>query len=328
MKTLIIQPAFIGDVILATALVEELAAQNPAEEIHFLLRKGNETLLSNNPHIKKVWVLNKKESKFKSFPKMVKSLRKENFEEVIVVQRFFSAGFLAVFSGGKKIIGFDKNPFSFLFHKRIKHEISTSGTLHEVDRNRLLIAHRINLLAKIGLKLYPSDADFNAITIPRPFITMSPASVWFTKQLPQSKWIELMNLIPENMSIVVLGGKNDYNFCHEIIQKSRRKNGIYNQAGAYSFLQSAAAMKLAKMNFVNDSAPLHIASAMNANVTAFFCSTVPEFGFGPLSQNSKILQEEQGLSCRPCGLHGKKSCPESHFKCGNIDLGKIDLDFN
>lgn len=69
------------------------------------------------------------------------------------------------------------------------------------------------------------------------------------------------------------------------------------------------------MNYVNDSAPMHLCSAVNAPVTAIYCSTIPEFGFGPLSDNSHILQTKEKLSCRPCGLHGFKSCPEKHFKC-------------
>jgi heptosyltransferase-2 len=50
-------------------------------------------------------------------------------------------------------------------------------------------------------------------------------------------------------------------------------------------------------------------------VSAFFCSTVPEFGFGPLSENAAII-EVKDLACRPCGLHGHKACPKGHFKCG------------
>ena len=71
------------------------------------------------------------------------------------------------------------------------------------------------------------------------------------------------------------------------------------------------------MNYVNDSAPLHIASAMNAPVTAYFCSTLPSFGFGPLSDNANVIQTKQTLECRPCGLHGKRKCPQQHFNCGH-----------
>lgn len=62
----------------------------------------------------------------------------------------------------------------------------------------------------------------------------------------------------------------------------------------------------AQMNYVNDSAPMHLASAMNAPTAAIFCSTIPEFGFGPLSDDSRVIQIQKPLACRPCGLHGKR----------------------
>jgi heptosyltransferase-2 len=97
-----------------------------------------------------------------------------------------------------------------------------------------------------------------------------------------------------------------------------------NLCGQLTFLQSAALMRDAKMNFVNDSAPLHFASSMNAPVTAVFCSTVPKFGFGPLSDDSVIIETHEELSCRSCGIHGHKECPELHFKCSKtISAAKV-----
>ncbi len=72
------------------------------------------------------------------------------------------------------------------------------------------------------------------------------------------------------------------------------------------------------MNYVNDSAPMHFASAVNAPVTAVYCSTIPAFGFGPLSDNSHIVQVTEPLSCRPCGLHGRAKCPLGHFHCARL----------
>jgi heptosyltransferase-2 len=60
---------------------------------------------------------------------------------------------------------------------------------------------------------------------------------------------------------------------------------------------------------------MHIASSMNAPVASVYCSTVPAFGFGPLSEKSFVIETKEKLDCRPCGLHGYKACPKSHFKC-------------
>jgi heptosyltransferase-2 len=120
-----------------------------------------------------------------------------------------------------------------------------------------------------------------------------------------------------------LGAPGDTDLCEQIKSQSKHKQ-INVLAGKLSLLQSCALMKEPKMNYVNDSAPLHLASSVNAPVTAFFASTVPAFGFGPLSDNSTTLGLD-GLDCRPCGLHGYKECPKGHFKCGHlIDLSSVN----
>ncbi|HRD40922.1 MAG TPA: glycosyltransferase family 9 protein, partial [Bacteroidia bacterium] len=117
----------------------------------------------------------------------------------------------------------------------------------------------------------------------------SPSSVWFTKQLPESKWIELINLLSSDVTVYLLGAKGDVEFCNRIKSQDSRANTKV-LAGELNLLQSAALMKDAQMNYVNDSAPLHLCSAMNAPVTSFFCSTVPAFGFTPLSDQTKIVE--------------------------------------
>lgn len=316
-KILVIQTAFIGDVVLATAVVEKLRQYLPASQIDFLVRKGNESLLANNPHINNILIWNKKENKISNLFKILGQVRKNKYDLVINLQRFFATGFLTAFSGAKKTIGFDKNPLSFLFTKKVPHTISTVPPYrHEVERNNDLIKDLTDEhLSKP--KLFPSEKDFEAIRqyTDQPFVTMTPSSVWFTKKYPFEKWIELINAFPKEYNIYLLGGKDNIEECEAIRSQTNNAN-VTILGGKLSFLQSAALMKAAKMNYVNDSAPLHFASAMNAPVTAIFCSTIPAFGFTPLSDKSFIIETKELLTCRPCGLHGKKECPLGHFKCG------------
>ncbi|MEK6616105.1 MAG: glycosyltransferase family 9 protein [Bacteroidota bacterium] len=320
MKFLVIQTAFLGDVILATSAAEKLHQFFPTAEIDFLLRKGNESVFENHPYMHEVIVLDKKNNKWKNLFSIASTVRKNKYDYVINLHRFGSSGFITWRSGAKQKIGFDKNPLSFWYTKKIKHEIGNGK--HETERNHQLIAHLTDTIPAKP-KLYPSEKDFERIRIQNSefriqnkYICVAPASIWFTKQFPKEKWIELINSINENISVYLIGAENDLDLCEEIKrQTSTAKRPIQNLAGKFSVLQTAALMKDAKMNYVNDSAPMHIASAMNAPVTAIFCSTIPAFGFGPLSDNSKIIETKEKLDCRPCGLHGYKQCPEEHFKC-------------
>ena len=316
-KILIIQTAFLGDVILATPVVSELKKIYPNSQIDFLVKKGNESLLSNSPHLHSVLLFDKKNGKWKSMMRLILQFRKTKYDLVINLHRFGSSGILAGLSKGKERYGFKKNPFSFLYTKKFGHTIG-DGT-HEVERN-LSIIKEFGASKLIRPELFPSSADKTKVASFKigNYYCLAPASVWFTKQLPQHKWIELINSLPVDATVYLLGAPGDKELCQTIIEKSNNKYSN-NLCGELSLLQSAELMRTANRNYVNDSGPLHLASSVNARVTTFFCSTVPDFGFGPLSEDSEI-KEVKDLDCRPCGLHGHKECPKGHFKCGEITV--------
>ncbi len=318
-KVLIIQTAFLGDVILATPVVSELARLFPGIVIDVCVKKGNESLLLNNPHVRTVHTFDKKKGKWKNIRVLIREFRRERYDLVINLHRFASSGIMTVRSGAKLKYGFEKNPLSRFYTKRFPHQIG-DGT-HEVARN-LSIIKRFGAETLVRPALYPGPEDIGAVAkyTNGEFYTIAPASVWYTKQLPLSKWTELLNSFPSELPVYILGSPDDRDLGDKLIENSAGRS-IQNLCGELSLLESAALMSRAKRNFVNDSGPLHLASGVNASVTAFFCSTIPEFGFGPLSDDSEIRQVND-LPCRPCGLHGHQECPKGHFKCGKL----IDLD--
>jgi ADP-heptose:LPS heptosyltransferase len=315
-RFLIIQTAFIGDVVLATSLVEKLHAFYPDAKIDILVRKGNESLLANHPYLNEVLVWDKKRNKNRNLLNLLIQIRGKGYDRVINVQRFASTGFLTAFSKAKETIGFDKNPFSRFFSRRIAHRIGIGEEpAHEVSRNLRLIRHFTDD-SFIRPVLYPSSEDYERVRTYQtdPYITIGPASVWFTKQFPMDQWISFIEQLPQKYRVFLLGAPSDIPLCEEIMDSSA-PGFVFNLCGKLSFLQSAALMKKAAMNYVNDSAPLHFASAVNAPVTAIYCSTIPAFGFGPLSDERFIVEVRESLACRPCGLHGYKKCPLGHFHC-------------
>jgi len=392
---LVIQTAFLGDAVLASALLEKLHAFFPDAAIDLVVRKGNDGLYAGHPFLRKLYVWDKRNGKNRDLFRLVKEFREQRYDHVINAQRFFSTGLMTVLSGGKETIGYDKNPLSFLFSRKVKHAIpdwkalqgsyssgSPSGDpegalqasfKHEVDRLNDLIEHLTDGERPMP-RLYPTAEAREKVRItldsrliatassgpleedpagsaPHPqgppsapsgspkgdpvgsahpqgplretlredggYVTIAPASVWFTKQWPPEKWIELIKLVPADRRVLLIGGPGDAALCERIAQKAGRGEVL---AGKLSLLETAALMEDAAMNYVNDSGPLHITSAMNAPVTAVFCSTVPAFGFGPLRPNGRVVQYKGPLYCRPCGLHGHKTCPEGHFKCA-VDIG-------
>ena len=315
-SVLIIQTAFIGDVILATALVESIRSRFPEVAIDFLLRGGNESILANHPKIRRVMVWEKRHRKFQNLSTICREVRNQRYDLVVNTHRFASSGWITWRSGAKTTVGFDKNPLAFLFTKKVKHTIGTKAEIafaHEIDRNHQLLGFIPDIEPKLP-RLYPSKADIESIKpyANHTFITIAPTSVWYTKQWPSDKWIEFIKLSP--LPTIIIGGPADAS-VGDMIKSACPDHEVENLAGKLTFLQSAALMARATMNYTNDSGPLHMATAMDAPVTAIYCSTIPEFGFGPKSSVSQVVETSANLDCRPCGLHGHKACPKGHFDC-------------
>ncbi|GAA4464761.1 glycosyltransferase family 9 protein [Nibrella saemangeumensis] len=315
-RFLIIQTAFIGDVILATALLEEVRHQFPEAVIDMMVRKGNESLLANHPHLNDVLIWHKKEGKYRSLYRLLRTVRHRQYDAIINLQRFGATGLLTALSKANVTIGFDKNPFSRFYTHAVPHRIEPG--VHEVDRNAALMRPLGNTPQQTRPKLYPSPTDYEAVRYyqQQSYVCIAPTSVWFTKQYPEEKWVDLIQQLPAHHNIYLLGAPNDSAACARIAAQANRPN-IVNLAGKLSLLQSAALMQGAAMNYVNDSAPMHMASAMNAPTTAIFCSTVPQFGFGPLADHSRTVEISEQLDCKPCNLHGRKACPLGHFRCAH-----------
>lgn len=306
MKILIIQTSFPGDVILATALPESLHHVLPGAELHFMVRRGNETLFSGHPYLKKIWIWDKKR-KWSSALELVRGIRAEKFDIVINVQRFFMTGLMTILSGAAGKRGFDKNPLSFGFTRKVKHEFRPG--LHETERNHRLIEDLVPGAAAMPA-LYPPET---ALKPRMPYIVLAPASVWFTKQWPEAYWSELAGHIGTGMDVVLLGGPADRELCARIAAACKRP--VINACGKYSLLGSAGLIKGARAVVCNDSAPAHLASAVNTPTLQIYCSTDTRFGFTALAQPHRILETQEKLDCRPCSLHGRESCPLGHFRC-------------
>ena len=332
-KILVVQTAFIGDVVLATALVESLHQQYPKAAIDVVVRKGNESLFNEHPFINELIVWDKKQHKYLNWLSILKKIRAKKYDVFINLQRFAATGLWTVLSSANTTIGFDKNPFSFLFTHKVKHDVSADD-VHEINRNHALISS-LGEFPLVMPKLYPTHSDYEKVKQyqAEKYITIAPASVWFTKQFPLTDWVSFISELKFEGPIYIIGGPADKDLGDQIINEvisldskalnaistsptnSSASKKIINLSGTLGFLASAALQQKAVLNYVNDSAPMHFCSAVNAPVVAIYCSTIPAFGFGPLSTNSFVVETQQKLSCRPCGLHGKKHCPLGHFNC-------------
>ncbi|HMV77141.1 MAG TPA: glycosyltransferase family 9 protein [Leptospiraceae bacterium] len=312
---LIIQTAFLGDLILTTGFIRRVREKNPDSRISILVNKGAEDVLAGNPHLNDVIILDKKKIKSSIFGffKFASEIRARKFDTVLSPHFSHRSSILSFLSGAGSRIGYHEAGFSFLLNRRISRPLHGK---HEVEKLFSLIGEE-NSPYRPELYL-PSDRIQNIEKIfkeeigGRKYIVLAPSSVWETKRMPEDKFRRILELILEKTDYlpVLTGAPKDRELCASIGKgfEAADLTGRTNLVELHYVISKSAGI------VSNDSSPIHIASAFNIPIAAVFGATVKDFGYTPLS-DKQFIAEISGLKCRPCGIHGGNVCPEKHFRC-------------
>ncbi|HZE07405.1 MAG TPA: lipopolysaccharide heptosyltransferase II [Gemmatimonadaceae bacterium] len=315
---LVIQTSFLGDVILTTPLIAELAKRGPVD---VLATPQGASVLANNPNIRNVIPYDKRGTYGSTLNlwQTVRDLRSRRpYEIAYLAQGSFRSGLIAVMTGARERIGFASSTGRVLYTKQLPYRPDR----HHAER---LWSLSMSECAdpptpdQIRPRLYPSDDDRHSVDLllrehggnDEPFVAIAPGSAWGTKRWPY--YVDLAKTLAEQLRIAVIGSPADTKLAKEIT--SALPSGcVIDATGALSVLGSAELIGRAQAIVTNDSAPEHLASAMGTPTLAIFGPTVPEFGFGPLATRRAIAGIE-GLACRPCDRHGPQRCPLGHWRC-------------
>lgn len=310
-KLLVIRFSSIGDIVLTSPIIRCIKQQMPEAEIHFLTKKKYQEVLIHNPHINKVFCIEKR------IREVIPELRKENYNFIIDLHKNIrSRGvILKLFKPSSTFCKLNFRKWLF-----VRFKINMLPAIHIVDRYfkavRKLNVHNDHK----GLDYFHSASDqVDLSTLPsthqKGYIAISVGSVHATKQLPTKKLITLCKKI--NKPIVLLGGKEDFE-RGEMIKHSVGDN-IFNACGKYTINQSASLIEQTSHVITNDTGLMHIAAAYKKTIISVWGNTVPAFGMYPYlpkgMENKSRIIEINKLSCRPCSKLGFKECPKKHFNC-------------
>ena len=306
---LVIQTAFLGDVILTTPLLSVLAGRFGPVDV--VTTPAAASLLQNHPAVGEVLPYDKKGSArgWRGLRRMGTMLRTRGYQRVYLPHRSLRSAALALWSGARERIGFSDSPAAISYSRRVPR----LGSGHEVDRLLALAGPIAGASPPVTLGLTAADyqaaeAWLSAHGVGPRFAAIAPGSVWATKRWPY--YGELAALL--DCPTVIVGGNEDVALAQAIVERSEGR--ALSAAGALSLRQSAALIQRAHCLVTNDSAPLHLATAVGTPIVALFGPTVPEFGFGPRGPGDVVLGHAE-LACRPCSRHGPLTCPLGHHRC-------------
>lgn len=317
MATLVVQTSFLGDVILTTPLIAELAKRS---EVDVLTTPPGAQILANNPAIRNTLVYDKRDadSGVIGLLRTASRVRETGgYEAAYMAQGSLRSAMLALTAGIKERIGFDTSAGRALYTKRVKYEPAR----HHAERLWWLSMSDCAdppTAEQIAPRVFPGQDEQRAVDklladagITDSYIALAPGSAWGTKRWPF--YPELAAMLSQRFAIVAVGGNGDIPTGDTIVSQLPAGRGL-NAAGRLSLLGSAEIIGRATAVVANDSAPQHLASAMGTRTVTIFGPTVPAFGFGPIAPGSTTAGVT-GLDCRPCHKHGPARCPLGHWRC-------------
>ncbi|MBI5883056.1 MAG: hypothetical protein HZB91_08130 [Elusimicrobia bacterium] len=321
---LVIQTAFLGDCLLTLPLLRELKALSPSSRVTVLTTERTEEVFSGSGWVDETIVDRKRGEHSGLFGTLVmaRRLRSRGFDCAVIPHRSFRSAFLAWRSGIRERIGFSTSAGSFL----LTRQVPFAWHMHDLERNLALL-----LPLKAGLKLRPDESrylepDIGGAAAARlqaagigpldRVVAVHPGSTWPTKKWFEHRFRDLCGrLVKDGFKVVIVGGAADRDLCARLASGSGSADF---SGGALSELKSL--MGRLSLFVTNDSGPMHVSAASGVPTLAIFGPTTRELGFFPYGPGHRVLEAD--LACRPCALHGGRSCPEGHFLC----MGLITTD--
>ena len=316
--SLVIQTSFLGDVVLTTPLIAELAKRGPVD---VLATPAGASVLANNPGIRTLLKYDKRDTYGAAIQtwRTIKAIRQNPpYDTVYMAQGSFRSAILALLTGARERIGFFTSHGKALYTKRVEYR----SDRHHAERLWWLSMTECAdppIPEQLRVRLYPSDEDRAKVDAllrhagveDGSFIALAPGSAWGTKRWPY--FADLAERLGAEHRIVVLGGPADCAIADEIARRVSHAP-VVDACGKLPILASAELIGRARAIVTNDSAPQHLASAMGTPTLTLYGPTVPDFGFGPLAP-VRATGGVTGLDCRPCHRHGPKRCPLGHWRC-------------
>lgn len=317
MKTLVIQTSFLGDTVLSTPVIEALRANDPDGELWLMTTPLASGLFSHDSALSGVLAFDKREVDrgVAGIRRMADKLQAMKFDRAYGLQRSLRTALLLKWAAIPERYGFSEARGACFY----THREGRKGYRHDVERNLAIMGRAtVEKVEQYPLRLVPAPQELlgaaarEFLAIRAPYVALVPGSVWATKRWAWQHYAQVArDLTAQGLRVLILGASAEQAVCSQV----QTGSGAEDLCGKTSVSDMVALISYASAIVCNDSFALHVSSAFKRPTVALFCSTVPEFGFGPWANPQARVLEVANLPCKPCGRHGHAACPLATEHC-------------
>ena len=308
-RVLVVRYSALGDVVLATAILDPLRARFPDLRLEWVTSAPYAPLLEGLPGIAAVHSLRR--GKDGNSGQLRRELR-GRFDLAIDLQNKLRTALLVREAAPRRIT----------FRRRTTWQSISAAFGYDPPLGG---AHATELYAgalrelgvdgpgRLEISLSP-EARLRAgellDAIPGPIVALAPGATWATKRWAPQRFAELAEaLADDGASLVLAGGPGDREAFAQL--RAALRAPIAADLSSLSIEALAAALARVDLLVSNDSGPVHLASAVGTPVLALYGPTSP-VRWGPAPPGRAL---SLALPCAPCSNHGSERCPAGHHRC-------------
>ncbi len=320
----VVQTAFLGDLILSVPFLRRLKSNAPEEKLILICKKGLGSFLKDLKVIDDYFEISKNDRR--SYKLAKEYLTEFDITQLYCVHRSVRSLLFTSQLKAEKKIGFSSMLGFWVFDESADYEESwpdairkfkllsysdpeVKMALAEIDFSKLNTADKNGVMPPV-----PTLFAFNSLPSNSPNskkVCLFPGSVWATKRWTLTGYTEVaQKLTAAGFDVLLLGGSDEKDLCDQIGEIVPQAKIL---AGKLSIQQSIQTVSECALVIANDSAATHMAALAGIPSISIFGPTTLDLGFRPWSDKALVVQTD--LSCRPCGKHGHDVCPLGHHHC-------------
>jgi len=352
---LIIQTAFLGDLLLGIPLFKELRRLRPDDRLTLLCRQGLGDLILRLGLVDEVMEVDKSSSA--SWREAARRLRAREFEWLICPHESPRSLLLVARLRAKRKIGYRNGVLGWVFNARLERPMPFPEPVRQLALLSGLpsedaAAWRVRLReygslqsqaggqrADGGLAPVPEWASMTVDRLARLRDNKNDLSVK-AREIHASLGVgsgqRAVFLAPGSVWKTKMWAFDGYLGAARALLKAGHKvvitgapdekplvdaiaaraPGAASIAGRASLFESAELLATADLLICNDSGAMHLAAISGVPTVAVFGPTVLDFGYRPWQDSARVVQVPRSeLKCRPCGKHGAAACPIGTHEC-------------
>ena len=316
MRILLVEPNWIGDVILTTPALKALKNKFNNAFIGCAVAQRCKDILLHNPHIDEIIEFNERvETKTLAAKlKFIKTIKKAGYDSVVLFHRSFTRTLLCAAAGISQRLGYAYKKRSFLLTEKVRPP--DKNKIHKQDYYLGVLKGLDITIEDKSCKVYITDQEHYQAkqlinnTDNSPLIAINPFTNWQPKNWPLDSFKQLIELINQKYPkarFFITSAKN----TPQLLKLSGPN--IVNLAAKTNLRQLAALYEQMDLVISADSGPLHLAAAVETKYIGIYGATDPKLNAPRSSAKGAILFNNNfcSLPCYITNCDKAPSCMET-----------------